>query len=140
MSATALRRAVLAMALGGGAASVVEAATPTGTGAAPDARRVPPDAAPAFVVIDVEITDPARFGDYVRGHIPTLTAAGGRFLAAGGPTDTVEGEWSPRRLIIHQWPSAGAFYAWYDGEAYRPWKALRHSASRANVVLVGGVR
>ncbi len=97
------------------------------------------DVSPAFVIIDVDVRDGAAFGRYVQGHTPSLLAAGGSFLAAGGRIQVVEGTWNPKRVVLHRWPSIQAFDQWYESAAYRPWRDLRHSASSARVALVEGL-
>lgn len=98
-----------------------------------------PTVSPGFTVVDIDVRDGQTFGRYVQGHVPSLTAAGGQFLAAGGRIEVIEGQWRPRRVILHRWPSPQAFRDWYASEAYRPWKELRHSVSSANVALVAGL-
>ncbi len=94
---------------------------------------------PAYSIVDVEVTDQQLFEEYVEGHQPTLAEHGGRFLVAGGRHEVIEGEWSPRLVVVHEWPSRGAFKAWYSSEAYRPWKEKRRASSNANVILVDGL-
>ncbi len=102
--------------------------------AAPSAEVVP-----AFVVIDLDVRDAAAFGRYVQGHMPGLRAAGGSFVVAGGRLQVIEGGWTPRRLVMHRWPSAADFRDWYDSAGYRPWRDLRWSAARTDVALVEGL-
>lgn len=106
-------------------------------GVAPTPRS--PDQAPAFVVIDVGVRDGAAFGRYVQGHMPGLRAAGGQFVVAGGRFEVIEGGWTPRRLVVHHWPSAAAFRGWYESAEYRPWRDVRWSAASADVALVEGL-
>lgn len=103
-------------------------------GAAPSA-----EATPAFVVIDVDVRDGAAFGRYVQGHMPSLRAAGGSFVVAGGHFQVLEGAWTPHRLVMHRWPSAAEFRRWYESPEYRPWRDLRWSAARTDVALVEGL-
>jgi uncharacterized protein (DUF1330 family) len=98
-----------------------------------------PTVSPGFSVVDIEVRDAAAFSRYVQGHMPSLNAAGGQFLAAGGRIEVIEGQWRPRRVVLHRWPSPQAFRDWYASEAYRPWKELRHAVSSANVALVAGL-
>lgn len=91
-----------------------------------------------FCVIRVDVRDARAFGDYLTGSLPTIVAGGGRFLAAGAVPQTVEGEWPLRRMIAHQWPNAQAFFAWYEGSPYAPWKQIRQRAAETDVVLVQG--
>jgi uncharacterized protein (DUF1330 family) len=93
----------------------------------------------AYAIVDVEVTDPARYAEY-RQRVPaTLAAYGGRFLARGGEHEVVEGHWRPRRLVLLEFPSLAQAWRWYDSEEYREPKGIRLGASNANVVFVEGV-
>ena len=98
-----------------------------------------PTVSPGFTVVDIDVRDSQAFSRYVQGHIESLRAAGGQFLAAGGRIEVIEGDWNPRRVILHRWPSTQAFRDWYASDAYRPWRDLRHSVSSANVMLASGL-
>ncbi|MFM8767144.1 MAG: DUF1330 domain-containing protein, partial [Rubrivivax sp.] len=98
-----------------------------------------PAEAPAFAVIDVEVRDGPAFGRYVQGHMPGLRTGGGVFLAAGGRHQVIEGDWTPRRIVMHRWPSSEAFRTWYESAEYRPWRDLRWSAASTDVGLATGL-
>ena len=93
----------------------------------------------AYVIVDLEVTDPARFAEY-RQQVPaTIAAYGGRFLVRGGEHHVVEGDWRPRRIVVVEFPSLAQARRWYDSEEYRGPKARRLAASKANVIFVEGV-
>ena len=93
----------------------------------------------AYVIADLEVTDPTRFAEY-RERVPaTLAAYGGRFLVRGGAHEVVEGRWHPRRLVVLEFPSLAQARQWYDSEEYREPKAMRLVASDTNLVFVDGV-
>ena len=93
----------------------------------------------AYVIVDLQVTDPVRFADY-RERVPaTLAAYGGRFLVRGGTHEVVEGSWRPRRLVVLEFPSLAQARRWYDSEEYREPKAMRLAASDANLVFVEGL-
>ncbi|MBL8324998.1 MAG: DUF1330 domain-containing protein [Rubrivivax sp.] len=94
---------------------------------------------PVFCIFRVQVRDGRAFGDYLTGSLATIVAAGGRFLAAGAVPQPVEGDWPLRRVIVHQWPNAAAFFAWYEGSPYAPWKQIRQRAADCDVVLVQGI-
>ena len=71
--------------------------------------------------------------------LATIQKYGGRVLVAGGAFDVVEGTAKPTFPVILEFPSVDAAKRWYDSEEYRPLKALRLSAARANGFLVQGV-
>lgn len=92
----------------------------------------------AYMITEVEITDPVRYEEY-RALVPaSLTKYGGKFVARGGQVHTLEGEWSPKRIVITEWPSAERALEWYNSEEYREAKDLRHQASTGKMILVEG--
>ena len=93
----------------------------------------------AYLIFDVDIRDMARYQDFMAGVKPALEAAGARYLVRGGPHKVYEGEWSPRRLVLLEFPSAEAAEAFYNGPVYRSLKAIRDECSSANLVMVEGV-
>ncbi|MBL8286925.1 MAG: DUF1330 domain-containing protein [Rubrivivax sp.] len=95
--------------------------------------------APVFSIVRVQIRDMRAFGDYLVGHLPTIGAFGGRFLAAGAMPQPVEGDWPLRRMIVHQWPLAQAFFQWYESSPYVPWRQIRQRAADTDMVLLQGV-
>jgi uncharacterized protein (DUF1330 family) len=94
---------------------------------------------PAYVIADIEITDPAGYEAY-RQRVPaTVARYGGRYLARGGATETVEGDWRPRRLVILEFPTLAQARRWYDSEEYREPRAIRLRCARGSVVFVEGL-
>ena len=60
---------------------------------------------PAYVINDMVVTDPELFERYKQLSPPTVAQYGGRFLARGGQIENLEGDWSPRRVVIIEFPS-----------------------------------
>ena len=94
---------------------------------------------PAYVINDMEIIDPALFEEYKKLSPATVAQYGGRFLARGGRTETLEGNWSPKRLVILEFPSVEQARAWVESVEYAPARQLRQRASRSNLIVVEGV-
>lgn len=93
----------------------------------------------AYVVFDVEIRDAQRYQEFMQQVKPALEAAGARYLARGGPLKVWEGDWSPRRLVILEFPSIAAWEDFYHGPVYQGLKAVRDECSSARLVSVEGV-
>jgi len=93
---------------------------------------------PAYVVLDIEVTDPAAYAEYRELDTPTVAAHGGRFLVRGGAVHPLEGEWSPERLVIIEFESVARARAWYDSAEYARARAVRQRASRGRVLIVEG--
>ena len=94
---------------------------------------------PAYVIVDLTVTDLPTMEEYRKRVPATLAAYGGRFLVRGGAHQTVEGDWKPNRLVILEFPTMDQAKRWYDSEEYREPKAMRLQAGRANMVMVEGV-
>ena len=92
-----------------------------------------------YAVLNVTIRDGTRFGEYIRGHLPSLALYGGRILFRSNDNEAVEGTWHPRLLVIQEWPTETAFQAWYGSDEYRPWKEMRHTACDIDFVLMKGM-
>lgn len=94
---------------------------------------------PAYVINDMEVTDPALLEEYKKLSPPTVARYGGRFLARGGAVQPLEGGWEPRRVVIIEFDSAALARAWIDSPEYAPARALRQRAARSRMIVVEGV-
>lgn len=93
----------------------------------------------AFVVVDVEIRDSARYRDFMTAVKPALAAAGARYLVRGGAHKVYEGDWQPRRIVIFEFPSLDAWEQFHYGPVYQGMKAIRDECSSALLVSVEGL-
>jgi uncharacterized protein (DUF1330 family) len=93
----------------------------------------------AFVIFDVEIRDVARYQDFMRQVKPALDDAGATYLARGGALSVYEGDWTPRRLVILQFPSVATWETFYNGPVYQGLKQIRDECSSARLVCVEGI-
>ena len=94
---------------------------------------------PAYVVTEIEVIDAERYEAYKQMVAPSIAAYGGKFLVRGGATETLEGTWSPRRLVIVEFSSKAQAKAWWDSPQYAEAKALRQATARTEMVVAEGV-
>jgi uncharacterized protein (DUF1330 family) len=92
----------------------------------------------AYVIVDVEVTDPTAYGRYRELSGPALEKYGGRFLARGGETWVLEGSHQPHRVVISEFDSVDAAKQWYDSPEYREARAVRADAANGSFILVEG--
>lgn len=92
----------------------------------------------AYVVAEVEVTDPATYEEYRKLVPATVAHYGGKFLVRGGKTETKEGGWDPKRLVILEFASLEQARKWYHSPEYAPALALRLKAARSKLLLVEG--
>ena len=94
---------------------------------------------PAYVVVDINITDPVAYEEYKKATPITLAAHGGKFIARGGEVEILEGDWQPGRVVIVEFESVEAAKKWWASPEYEAPKALRQRASKASLIVVDGV-
>jgi len=93
----------------------------------------------AYVIFDVEISDPARYQDFMTDVKPALEQAGAKYLARGGTHKVYEGDWEPRRIVLLEFPSVEAWESFYNGATYQGLKSIRDECSSARLVGVEGL-
>lgn len=93
----------------------------------------------AYLIADVNVTDPAAYEGYRREVPATIAAYGGRYLARGGRTEVLEGQWHPHRLVILEFPSMARLQEWYHSPGYAPLAALRQASTSSTIVITEGL-
>jgi len=92
----------------------------------------------AYVIVDIEVTDPAGYEAYKKLAPAAVKLFGGKYLARGGPHETLEGDWRANLLVILEFPTVDQAKTWLDSPEYAPARALRHKYARTNMVVVEG--
>ena len=93
----------------------------------------------AYLIADIEITDPQAYEGYRKDVAATIEAYGGRYLTRGAAVDVLEGDWSPKRLVILEFPTMAKLEAWYDCPEYQPLRELRKRASVSKLIVQQGL-
>src|SRR5512136_2718714 len=93
----------------------------------------------AYVIVDIKVTDPVGYEDYKKLAPATVALYGGKYIARGGQTEVLEGDWSPKRLVILEFESVERAKAWLNSPEYRAARQLRHQTAKTNMVVVEGL-
>ena len=93
----------------------------------------------AYIIADVNITDPKSYEDYKKLTPGSLVPFDGKFIVRGGQTETLEGGWETGRIVVLEFPSLEKAKAWYESDIYKPAKAIRHAASMSKMIVVQGM-
>jgi uncharacterized protein (DUF1330 family) len=92
----------------------------------------------AYVIAELEVTDPAAYDEY-RKRVPSVISQyAGKFIVRGGRIETMEGDWSPKRIVAVEFPSMEQALKWYRSEEYAPLIKLRQRAARGKLIIVEG--
>jgi uncharacterized protein (DUF1330 family) len=94
---------------------------------------------PAYVIVETDIHDPEQYEQYKAASPAAVAGGGGRFVVRGGELAVLEGDWSPSRLVVLEFPDLETAKAWYASENYQEAKKLRDGAANLNMVAVQGV-
>ena len=93
----------------------------------------------AYVIVQVNVKDPARYERYKGMAPPAIAKYGGKYLVRGGATETLEGTWSPSRFVILEFPDMDSARTWWNCPEYAEAKALRHATADSEMLLVEGL-
>jgi uncharacterized protein (DUF1330 family) len=94
---------------------------------------------PAYLISNIEITDPAGYEEYRKLVAPVLQKFGGKFVVRGGTVHYLEGEWRPKRVVVVEFDSVEKAKAFDQSPEYAPAKAARHRTSNSSVIVVEGL-
>jgi uncharacterized protein (DUF1330 family) len=94
---------------------------------------------PAYLIAEVDVTDPVAYDEYRKLTPGAVAAYGGRFIVRGGTVESKEGGWNPARLVVVEFASMDQARKFYDSPEYAPALAIRTRASKSRLVLVEGV-
>ncbi|MGH9941268.1 MAG: DUF1330 domain-containing protein [Pyrinomonadaceae bacterium] len=73
---------------------------------------------PAYVVVEIEVLDEARYEPYKQIAPPLIAAYGRRYSVRGKASETLEGKWRPKRLVILEFSSVERAKAWLSAPEY----------------------
>ena len=94
---------------------------------------------PAFIIVDVKITNPGDYEEYKKLTPASIAAYQGSFVVRGGATETLEGDWRPERIVVLQFPDAERARQWWNSHEYAGAKLIRQRAAFTRMILVDGV-
>jgi len=94
---------------------------------------------PAYVIVETNVSDPEQYERYKEAAFTTVHDHGGRYVVRGGELAVLEGEWSPVRLVVLEFPDLETAKRWYASDDYAVARSLREGAAKLDMVAVEGV-
>jgi uncharacterized protein (DUF1330 family) len=95
---------------------------------------------PVYQIVEIDVLNQdAYVNDYAPKAQAAIKAAGGKFLAAGGKTTTIEGDPPKNRIVIQQWDSVERIAAYRASAAFKDLLPLREKLAKFRSFTVEGV-
>lgn len=91
----------------------------------------------AYVIVEIDVEDPAAYEEYRPLAAASVARHGGRYIARGGKTEALEGEWAGR-IVILEFDSLDAARSWYHSDDYQACLPVRLRTSRGRMIAVEG--
>ena len=92
----------------------------------------------SYLVLDLTVHDLGDFLPYVQAIPAFIAKHGGRYASKGADPVVMEGDWSPQRLVILEFPSRGHAEAFLGDPEAQALFARRHRSTTSRLVLVEG--
>jgi uncharacterized protein (DUF1330 family) len=89
----------------------------------------------AYVIVDIEITDPENYEMVKKLTPPVVAQYEGEYLSRGGFTEVIEGDWRPNRLVILAFENSQKAKAWLNSPEFAPIKEMRAKTAITRMVL-----
>ena len=96
--------------------------------------------APVFLIADIRVINEQKYEGYRLAMHAVIEGFGGRFLARGQEPKVIEGGWNPSRMVIAEFPDAGAAQRFHASDQYRDACQLSHNCAMVDMVLAGGMK
>src|ERR1700757_1311780 len=95
---------------------------------------------PVYQIVEIDVLNQdAYVNDYAPKAQAAIKAAGGKFLAAGGKTTTIEGDPPKSRIVIQQWDSVEKIAAYRASAAFKELLPMREKLAIFRAFTVEGL-
>ncbi|HVC21157.1 MAG TPA: DUF1330 domain-containing protein [Vicinamibacterales bacterium] len=92
----------------------------------------------AYLIVQVQVTDPQQYAKYTAVTPALLQQFGGRFIVRGGPVEALEGTHDGRRVVVIEFPSVEQARTFWRSPAYAEAKKLRAEAAVVTAIVIPG--
>lgn len=92
----------------------------------------------AYLVLDLTVHDFAGFKPYMAQIPEHIARHGGRYIVQGAEPTVIEGDWTPPRLVILEFPDRPHAEAFLGDPTLKDLFQVRHETTNSRLVLVDG--
>ena len=92
----------------------------------------------AYLVLDLAISDFGGFSAYIAAIPQHIARHGGRYIVQGVEPTCIEGDWTPERMVIIEFPERAKAEAFLSDPSLQALFKIRHETTTSKLVLVDG--
>ena len=93
---------------------------------------------PAYIIAQVNVTNPEKYQEYAKLAGPATVQYGGRFVVRGGAKTALEGDIPFQRIVVTEFADVAAAKRFYNSPEYQAARQKRLGAAEFNMVIVEG--
>ena len=95
---------------------------------------------PVYLLAEVDIKDYEEFAGYARKASEIIAAYGGKYIVRGGHIMPMEGNWTPKRIVLVEFGNIDQLKNCFNSPAYLEIKPQRDASSTSRAVILSGYR
>ena len=92
----------------------------------------------AYLVLDFTVLNLGAFREYIEAVPAFIAKHGGRYIVQGAEPEVMEGDWSPERLVILEFPAKKNARAFLDDPDFQDLIVVRKANTISKLILVEG--
>ena len=92
----------------------------------------------AYILANVDVKNPEAYEEYKRLSSIAMKAHGAKVCVRGGRVEVLEGDWTPQRLVLLEFPSVEAAKAFNDSPEYGLARQARQGIAVMQMIVVEG--
>lgn len=93
---------------------------------------------PAYLVHNGTLTDPEGYEEYKSRAEKIVAAHGGRYVARGGASEVMEGDWMERFVLV-EFPTYAEAREFYYSSEYQALSVISDRTSISSTAIVDGI-
>jgi uncharacterized protein (DUF1330 family) len=92
----------------------------------------------AYLVLDFSVHDLEGFSPYIANVPAFIEKHGGKYIVQGAEPRPIEGNWSPQRMVILEFPTRQNAEQFLADPGFQELAKTRHKTTTSQLVLVDG--
>ena len=92
----------------------------------------------AYLVLDFSVHDLEGFRPYIANVPAYISKHGGKYIVRGAEPTTIEGDWSPKRMVVLEFPTRQNAENFLADPEFQELAKIRHKTTTSKLVLVDG--